>query len=188
MEKNIEFKVGDKVKIRKDSKYYGESSSNLTDVLGEVNSIYPHFALPIRVEWSTGYLSYYRSCDLELVKDGLDKEQYSEANILAIRDRIYKIDEDLMALRNERAGLVKKLQDEGLALVDKEELDLTDHMNWKEGDTVEFVGPDYPGSCFTKGDLYVVESVDSDTVHVLFDDEGDYNGWKAEYFRFVERT
>lgn len=111
-----------------------------------------------------------------------------KVDVLSIRDRIYKIDKDLTDLQKERAGLVKKLRDEGFILVEKEDLDMTDHMNWKEGDTVEFIGPDYLGSCFTKGKLYEVEGVDGNTVRVLFDDEGDPNGWNAEYFRFVERT
>lgn len=146
MEKNIGFKVGDKVKIRKDSKYYGASwFSNPVDVLGEVNSIYPNSELPIRVEWSTGVLNCYRSCDLELVKDespaqdGLDKEQPPKVDILAIRDRIYKIDEDLVTLRNERAGLVKDLLDEGFILNEKnsEHVDINDWRTWKIGDLVK---------------------------------------------------
>lgn len=61
------FKIGDKVKIRKDSKYYKELSMfNPRDVEGEVSITYGSgSAFEYNVKWPEASNSY-RECDLEL--------------------------------------------------------------------------------------------------------------------------
>jgi len=63
-----EFKVGDEVKIRKDSDYYGRDTTNPADKVGVV--IHAELSqyigdLCIRVEWSKGMTNVYEPEDLE---------------------------------------------------------------------------------------------------------------------------
>jgi hypothetical protein len=62
------FKVGDKVKIKKDSIFYGDGTKNPKDKIGEITEIdlEPN-GLPIRVTWSGGSKNAYEEQDLELV-------------------------------------------------------------------------------------------------------------------------
>lgn len=109
------------------------------------------------------------------------------------RDRITEIDREVEALEEERASLIQKLADEGFKLIKREAVelpDMSDWRNWREGDVVEFVRDGCESQYFTKGRHYVVADVVGDSldpISVKEDDDGDYNGWKAEYFKFVSR-
>jgi len=62
------FKIGDKVKIRKDSIFYGDGTKNPKDVIGEITEIETEpNGLPIRVTWSGGAKNAYEEQDLELL-------------------------------------------------------------------------------------------------------------------------
>jgi hypothetical protein len=62
------FKVGDKVKIRKDSGFYGDGARNPKDKIGEITEIdlKDGVDLPIRVTWADGAKNTYNEDDLEL--------------------------------------------------------------------------------------------------------------------------
>lgn len=134
-----EFKVGDSVKIRKDSQYYGEDAdSNPANILGDVVKVYDNDdpgALNVSVVWKTGCRNSYAATDLELAEIGEQKDTIRE-----MRDRIYAIDAELKSLQEEREKLVEVLREEGLVLLEKcekPELDMSDWRNWKVGDIVE---------------------------------------------------
>jgi hypothetical protein len=62
------FKVGDKVKIKKDSIFYGDGTKNPKDVIGEITEIETEpNGLPIRVTWIGGAKNAYEEQDLELL-------------------------------------------------------------------------------------------------------------------------
>ena len=58
------FKIGDKVKIRKDSKFYGKTSANPKDMVGEVIELDRG---GLRVEWENKQKNSYENEDLELL-------------------------------------------------------------------------------------------------------------------------
>lgn len=71
-----QFKVGDKVKIRKSSEYYSYgTSSNPADVEGTVNSVSAGAGHPIRVQWPGSQSNVYRLKDLKLSKVKEPKEK-----------------------------------------------------------------------------------------------------------------
>ena len=59
------FSVGDKVRIRPDSKFYGQQNSNPTDEVGTITNIDVRRTLGIRVQWVTCH-NFYREEDLKL--------------------------------------------------------------------------------------------------------------------------
>lgn len=61
------FKVGDKVKIRKDSGFYGDGARNPKDKIGTITEIdlEDGLDLPIRVTWADGAKNTYSEADLE---------------------------------------------------------------------------------------------------------------------------
>lgn len=62
------FKVGDKVRIRKGTKYYGRNSMNPADVDGVVTKDGPGSpeVYRLNVRWDNGTVNSYRDIDLEL--------------------------------------------------------------------------------------------------------------------------
>ena len=60
------FKVGDLVRISKDSMWYGEGPSNPTDTVGRVIEVGGGFSLPVKVEWSPGVTNRYNALSLEV--------------------------------------------------------------------------------------------------------------------------
>lgn len=132
-----EFKVGDIVKIRKDSQYYGEDAdNNPANILGDdVVKVYDDDdpgALNVLVVWKTGCRNSYAATDLELAEIGEQKDSIRE-----MRDRIYAIDAELKSLQEEREKLVENLREEGLVLVEKhKDHDMSDWRNWQVGDIV----------------------------------------------------
>ena len=141
-----EFKVGDIVKMRKDSKYYGlDADCNPAEQVGEISSTKAGSSHSLTVEWGSRW-NYYRPEDLELVdnvdmkSEEPDVKSYEQDSIREMRDRIYTIDAELKSLQEEREKLVEVLREEGLVLLEKceePELDMTDWRNWKVGDIVE---------------------------------------------------
>lgn len=148
MEKNYGFKVGDKVKIRKDSEYYGECViSNPAERVGYIERMDSkqdsshHF---IKVSWGDSY-NAYRADDLELVKEESLNENFKR-DVLSIRDRIYQIREDILSLEAEQKNLIEILGKEGFILKEctmespiPEGVDVNDWRTWKVGDMVEMV-------------------------------------------------
>lgn len=125
------------------------------------------------------------------------------------RDRIAEIDTDvkfeedrhnanMACMAQERAELVQKLASEGFALIGRindlltdaaqKHEDMSDWRNWKVGDIVEYTHKS--DSCFTEGFQYKIRGFrpnSSNQIDVEHDDDGDENGWKAEYFKFHSR-
>lgn len=65
----VKFKVGDKVQIRWDSEYHGESKSNPMNVPGKVSKAEAQMDEDyhnIEVQWDNGTWNNYRESDLEL--------------------------------------------------------------------------------------------------------------------------
>jgi len=70
-----QLKVGDSVKIKKSSQYYGSSDSyNPAGLVGEVQSHDGSSDHPIRVKWSNGNANVYNSNDLKLATPKSPKE------------------------------------------------------------------------------------------------------------------
>jgi len=61
-------KVGDRVKIKKDSMWYGDGDNNPTNVVGVINNTNndSHYDLKITVDWDNGTYNAYKEEDLEL--------------------------------------------------------------------------------------------------------------------------
>ena len=68
-------KIGDRVFIRPDSKYYGKSKIDPKDVVGFVTRVSDTC---VDVKWSTGYVNYYSHHDLHkaVVNNALNKKLY----------------------------------------------------------------------------------------------------------------
>lgn len=102
------FNVGDKVKIRKDSKYYRGHEENPRDTEGEVIEVKNYDGLHIRVKWLTGSLNHYNTSDLEFVLDKRTEieqamdvfEKYDICRISNGEYRSYKLDGN--SLKNNR--------------------------------------------------------------------------------------
>ena len=61
--------VGQKVKIREGSRFYGRSPANPVDVVGEVTVFRPNDWLKLGVAWENGYSNTYLFEDLEVVTE-----------------------------------------------------------------------------------------------------------------------
>lgn len=64
MSKATKLKVGDKVRISKESRYYGDPCSNPTDVTGTIERIDAYGSHRYRVKWDNGETNSYRVEDL----------------------------------------------------------------------------------------------------------------------------
>lgn len=63
-----DFKIGDKVRIKKTSRFYKKSSAeNPIDLTGVVNTVFKGSNMQLGVEWSNGYKNRYGLTDLEIV-------------------------------------------------------------------------------------------------------------------------
>lgn len=129
MEKNYEFQVGDKVKIREDSDYYLGTENNPKDTMGTVTGFNKDWEHYIQVEWDDGWENCYRDYDLELVNEESREElaecpeessvnSPSKDDIRTARDRIYRIREHITALETEQKSLIEILDKEGFILKD----------------------------------------------------------------------
>src|SRR5690554_8089557 len=61
--------VGQKVRIREDSQFYGRGHSNPVDVVGEVTNFRSDGWLPLAVMWENGFSNTYSLKDLEVVAE-----------------------------------------------------------------------------------------------------------------------
>ena len=161
MEKNYEFKIGDKVKIRKDSEHYAGTENNPKDTTGTVVELTDRKEYPIYVDWGNGWetRNCYRDFDLELTNEEPREELVkcpeespvsiqSKDDIRFIRDRIYQIRGDITSLETEQKNLIEILDKEGCILKDfaaesriPEGVDVDDWRTWKVGDMVEMLRP-----------------------------------------------
>ena len=159
MENNYEFKVGDKVKIREDSKYYLGTENNPKGTTGTVIEFREGCEHPIQVEWDDMWENCYRDFDLELVNEEPGEELAEcpeefpvnvrhKDDIRHIRDRIYQIREQITSLETEQKHLLEILDKEGFILKDfaaespiPEGVDVNDWRTWKVGDMVEMLCP-----------------------------------------------
>lgn len=152
MEKNYEFKIGDKVRIRKDSEYYVGSENNPKYKTGTVVGFNEGWVHPIQVSWGGGWENCYRARDLEPAYgcEGSQKESSQDRpikdSIRSIRDRIYQIREDILSLEAEQKNLIEILDKEGFILKDfaaepliPEGVDVDDWRTWRVGDEVEML-------------------------------------------------
>lgn len=191
MEKNYEFKVGDKVKIREGSEYYWGTENNPKGTTGTVVRVWKY---PIYVDWGNGMENCYQEFDLELVNEEFPKNVLPKDDIRSIRDRIYQIEDELAKLQQEKESLVTLLKEEGFILVKnvvENEVPNSEYMidpnNWKKGDLITYVGEDIAGA-FTSGSIYEFEGVDvNGWVDVLMDDAGNPNGTRPEWFVWRSR-
>lgn len=74
---NPKFKIGDRVKIKKDSKWYTNSRNNPKNIEGTINNITNHNDLNIYVYWDNGGNNAYYVEDLELI-DNMDNNTNQE--------------------------------------------------------------------------------------------------------------
>jgi ribosomal protein L21E len=95
------FKVGDKIKIRKDSKFFGDGARNPKDKIGEITGIdlKDGLNLPIRVTWSDGAKNTYNEDDLEFYQ-GLN----STLKVVCILNEKQGIIEDLEGQESATGG------------------------------------------------------------------------------------
>ena len=112
-----------------------------------------------------------------------------QANPLAWRDRIQKIDIVVQELEEERLSLVQSLEAEGFALINAKREpaeDMTDWRNWKAGDLVECVKRDDLAT-LTIGCVYKLKAYGASLA--IEDDDGDHMvGCICEdCFKFVSR-
>lgn len=120
------------------------------------------------------------------------KAKYS-LNPITKRDRIRAIDVQLADLTLERAERIAELAAEGFALLPVVGVaDMSDWRNWQAGDLIEFVGGGsaHKDEPFTACRLYIVDFILPESfnmIRVASDDEGNKNGWRAEYFKFHSR-
>lgn len=71
------FKVGDKVRIKKGTRYYGENVTfNPRDVTGKVTDLVNTPEYKYRVEWPSGATNIYSDSDLELVIEDIMEKKY----------------------------------------------------------------------------------------------------------------
>jgi len=63
------FRIGDKVRIRKDSDYYGNGRSNPKGTVGVIHLDQRDREYSYSVDWLNGYLNSYREYDLELAEE-----------------------------------------------------------------------------------------------------------------------
>ena len=99
----------------------------------------------------------------------------TQANPLAWRDRIQKIDIVVQELEEERLSLVQSLEAEGFALIDAKcepAEDMTDWRNWEEGDLVECVKRGTSLAALTIGCVYKIGILRM-SLRCATDDEGD---------------
>jgi len=68
---NRPFEVGDVVKIKSDSQYFGTSLSNPANVEGVIIDIAFALGFPIKVKWANGKSNSYRVVDLEFVSQSV---------------------------------------------------------------------------------------------------------------------
>lgn len=65
-----ELKVGNRVLIAHDSKFFGKSEHNPSGVVGAISNIFKvDVELPIEVDWSNGYQNAYKAKDLILINE-----------------------------------------------------------------------------------------------------------------------
>ena len=64
-----EFKVGDRVRIKKESSYYGRDENNPANEVGVVTKTSQYYHYHIRVIWDNKCTNTYRESDLELVQE-----------------------------------------------------------------------------------------------------------------------
>jgi len=114
----------------------------------------------------------------------------TQANPLAWRDRIQKIDIVVQELEEERLSLVQSLEAEGFALINARREpaeDMTDWRNWKEGDLVECVKKSEVIAVLTIGRNYVLGK--GFVSLCITDDDGDHvrRCIREGCFNFVSR-
>jgi hypothetical protein len=84
------FKVGDKVKIKKGTRFYGadDESSNPKDMVGEITRVEkPSERLNIKVKWQNGAINSYDTKDLELVSQEQPQKFFKEGDsYLVLKD------------------------------------------------------------------------------------------------------
>jgi hypothetical protein len=81
--KDMKFKVGDKVKIVKESQYYRDNDKgNPKDTNGEVFEIVISDSMPIKVRWSNNRTNCYYESDLELVQEIQEIQEMKKYKVL----------------------------------------------------------------------------------------------------------
>jgi len=77
------FKVGDRVKIKKNSRFYEGTRNNPKDILGRIAFFSKGVNLNIRVDWDNGGSEDYSENDLELAETKLDNQEEKVDTITA---------------------------------------------------------------------------------------------------------
>lgn len=110
------FKIGDKVKIRKDSIYYTQKDNNPKDIRGSIRAVNDCYELThiYSVGWENGFINTYRPRDLELWEETKEETMVnynvlSETIILSFDGKRHSVDKDsklgeniLQAIRENR--------------------------------------------------------------------------------------
>ena len=88
---NRSFELGDVVKIKSDSQYFGTSLSNPANVEGVVIEINRGAKLPIRVQWPNGRANSYPVDDLEFSSQSIFSAPVQATPITTISKRSYEL-------------------------------------------------------------------------------------------------
>ena len=128
--------------------------------------------------------------EAEVAGMALGGKRTAQANPLAWRDRIQKIDIVVQELEEERLSLVQGLESEGFALIDAKREpaeDMSDWRNWEAGDLIECVTESEVVAVLTVGKVYAL-GVNRGSPYIT-DDDGDYMSSciREGHFKFVSR-
>lgn len=109
------------------------------------------------------------------------------------RDEIIELEAYEEEFRREREKLIRKLESEGLKLIDhmaqvygEAIIGMEDYKNWRSGDIVEVTSYTIDGQ-FTLGRTYAIASISGDHLKFDCDDSSSSNGWYARNFKFIRR-
>lgn len=109
------------------------------------------------------------------------------------RDEIIELEAYEEEFRREREKLIRKLESEGLKLIDnmapiygEQIIGMEDYKNWRSGDIVEVTSYTIDGQ-FTLGRTYAIASIRDDHLKFDCDDSSSSNGWYARNFKFIRR-
>jgi len=109
----MDFKVGDKVKIRPDSQYYDwNTASNPSEVEGYVTSVNIGASLIYKVAWPNDSTNHYSDFDLELVDRIEDLARAFEEDSLEEKSNIF--------VGNRETTLTIRIKDDTIILSESE--------------------------------------------------------------------
>ena len=156
MEKNYEFKVGDKVKIREDSDYYLGTENNPEGTTGTVTKFNEGYTHIFQVDWGNGWENCYRDFDLELVNEEPREElvECSEEFPVNVQPNNYIRHICGRIILDKESFILKDFTAESPI---PEGVDINDWRTWKVGDRVEMLQYD---AGLSKDNIYPITDLE----------------------------